>query len=228
MDLLLHMMRFWRSILLASVLSALAGFFGSQLLPSRWEATAVIRIGNLLDERIEPVAGVIERLHGAYLVQKVAARLGMTEVGADRLRDIRVRELGDDLQMRVRAGSAQEAARILTEFFGELQVEHDALMQEKLAELRQTFAALEKVSAAPGAGSEAGSDASVGRDALLKLEASTLPPQTSRTFLLQPVSVWPRPVSPDPIRFAALAAVLGLMLGMARAVHAFGEARGRA
>jgi hypothetical protein len=235
-DLLLHILRYWRSILFLIFILGMVGWLGTSLLQPEWEAVAVIKPGFVLGEQVEAASEVVDRVRGPEFLYLVMAQTGAKDksVVARHLRDMKVVVIGDDaVRISVRDYSPEGARLLAEKVIQQLQRRHAEIIQARVAEFRDAIGRYRKQIDAqtmppvsPGALSGHTGDRSAIQMAssynmLSELEAKTLPPKTVATTISQQASAWPTPVWPNKLLFCVLFCTIGAMFGFARALASF-------
>lgn len=236
MDLLLHILRYWRSILSLAFILGVVGWFGTSLLQPEWEAVAVIKPGFVLGEQVEAAAEVVDRVRGPEFLSLVTAQAGANDkaVAAKNLKNMKVVAIGDNaLRISVRDHSSEGARLLADKVIQQVQRQHAAMIQARVAEFRDAVELYRKKMESqpmPSMNPEALSgrsrtispvQISSSYNMLAELEAKTLPPKTVATTISQQAFAWPAPVWPNRLLFAVMFCTIGAMLGFARALAAF-------
>jgi len=236
LDLLLHILRYWRSILSLIFILGMVGGVGTSLLQPEWEAAAVIKPGFVLGEQVEAAPEVVDRVRGPEFLNLLMAQIGAKDKSAlaRHLRNMKVVVIGDDaVRISVRDQSPEGARLLAEKVIQQLQRQHAAIIQARVAELRDAVALYRKQmgsqsmptlnpDALPGRPEQrSAAQMASSYNMLSELEAKTLPPKTVATTISQQATAWPAPVWPNRLLFGVLFCTIGAVLGFARALAGF-------
>jgi len=236
LDLLLHILRYWRSILSLIFILGMVGGVGTSLLQPEWEAAAVIKPGFVLGEQVEAAPEVVDRVRGPEFLNLLMAQIGAKDKSAlaRHLRNMKVFVIDDDaVRISVRDQSPEGARLLAEKVIQQLQRQHAAIIQARVAELRDAVALYRKQmgsqsmptlnpDALPGRPEQrSAAQMANSYNMLSELEAKTLPPKTVATIISQQATAWPAPVWPNRLLLCVLCCTIGAMLGFARALASF-------
>lgn len=189
--------------LVCAFLGALVAFSATFMIPKKWEAVAVLRVGSVAGIPIESPSEFVERLRSPATISEVVNRLEARHDidGEDGLiSSTRISTTGSSIQLRVRASKPETAIGIIDDYLEVVRGQQTNILEQQIEAVKR-YGFLEKVSVVTlGEGKSAAEYRSKGIEALIL----TYPTQ----YTVKP-AVLSKPVSPS----RGLMVVLGFLLG---------------
>ena len=212
-------------------LSLLIALLVFVIVPRKWEATALVSIGEVGDlGTVEPSASAVLRMSSPFFIRNALNKVGYPELfddflprqfGGKGLLDIHQSHGVNMIEIRFRAASAEQAKKLVEVWIDGLTTIHARLAQEQIAENMASAARLESLLMM-----ETNPDLR-SRQLLLRAETphlepkygaalgisreSFLSPKYRPTASIEPVYTTDEPVFPKPLYFVALGILLGLL-----------------